>query len=263
MLATLKRDDAEIALGKARTRADNARAAFERARTMRANGVLSDEEHDLLAMQHRVAQQEVAEAEWALSKRTIRAPFAGRITERSVMTGQRVQPNDELFSVADYASLIARIYLPEKDVLSLEVGRAVKLALNADPSIQFAGRVRLVSPVVDTATGTVKVTVEAVEPPANVRPGGFVTVSIVRERRDDVVRVPREAVIRELQSAHVFVTDGDTASKRAITTGLEEEGLVEVVSGLEPGEQVITAGQGGLREGGKVKVLGTDAEDRA
>jgi membrane fusion protein (multidrug efflux system) len=253
-LALLNRDEAEIALNKARLKASNAEMAFARAQETLEQGLISREEYDRLKMEHEVARQEIAEGEWRLSKTSIRAPFAGHVTERYVNQGQHVRPGDNLFAVADFEPLIARIYLPERDVLQLETGRAVRITMAADESISFDGRIRQISPVVDTSTGTVKVTVEALQTPAQVRPGAFVTVGIVREQRQKVVLVPRESVIRELRSAHVFVCEGDEAVKRAVTLGLEEGDQIEVVSGVEAGERVIVAGQGGLKPGAKVKV---------
>jgi membrane fusion protein (multidrug efflux system) len=173
-----------------------------------------------------------------------------------VSPGQHVRVGDELFRIADFDPLIAKLYLPEKDVLSLSVGRGVRLTLAADSSVQFTGTIRQISPVVDTATGTVKVTVEANEPPSDVRPGAFVSVAIVREQRSAAVLLPRESVLREVRSAHVFIAgDNDTAVRRPVTLGLEENGKVEALSGVQPGERVIVAGQGGLKEGTKIKVL--------
>ena len=110
-------------------------------------------------------------------------------------------------------------------------------------------------PGLDIATGTVKVTVEATAPPAHVRPGTFVTVEIVRETRPRVLVLPREAVIRELQDAYVFVADAGVAKRRAVTLGLEEAGRIEALSGVQAGDQVIVAGQGGLKDGTVIKVL--------
>ena len=140
-------------------------------------------------------------------------------------------------------------------MLGLSPGQAVQIASSAAPDTRFQGRIRQISPVVDEATGTVKVTVEAVDPPSQVRPGGFVTISIVRERREGVVLVPKQAVIRELQKAHVFLAKEDKAEKRALELGLEEGDYVEAVSGIAPGDLVITAGQGGLKDGAVVKVV--------
>ncbi|MEE9533938.1 MAG: efflux RND transporter periplasmic adaptor subunit [Acidimicrobiia bacterium] len=254
-LAVLVRGDAEIALNKARARAANAQLVLQRADSMRHKDLISNEEFDKLTMEHHVAVQEVAEANWELSKRTIRAPFAGRITERYANAGETVRPGDQIFQLADFNPLVARIYLPEGEVLGLSPGQAVQIASSAAQDTRFRGRIRQISPVVDTATGTVKVTVEAVDPPSQVRPGGFVTISIVRERREGVVLVPKQAVIRELQKAHVFLAKEDKAEKRALELGLEEGDYVEAVSGIAPGDLVITAGQGGLKDGAAVKVV--------
>jgi membrane fusion protein (multidrug efflux system) len=255
VLAVIDRDEAEIALNKAALRAANARIAFERAEGTLDQGLISREQFDRLTMEYEVARQEVAEAEWRLQRTVICAPFTGRVTERFVTPGQHLRPGDELFTVADFDPLIARIFLPEKDVLTLEEGRVVRISLAADSSLEFVGRIRQISPVVDTTTGTVKVTVEASNPPAQARPGAFVSIGIVRERREAAVLLPRKSVIRELRSAHVFITDGATAEKRSVSLGLEEGDIVEALGGVEAGEQVIVAGQGGLKHGAKVKVL--------
>jgi membrane fusion protein (multidrug efflux system) len=255
VLAVIDRDEAEIALNKAALRAANARVAFERAEGTLDQGLISREEFDRLTLEYDVARQEVAEAEWRLQRTVICAPFTGRVTERFITPGQHLRPGDELFTVADFDPLIARIFLPEKDVLTLDEGRVVRISLAADPSLEFVGRIRQISPVVDTATGTVKVTVEASSPPTQARPGAFVSIGIVRERREAAVLLPRKSVIRELRSAHVFITDGAKAEKRSVSLGLEEGDIVEALGGVEAGEQVIVAGQGGLKDGAKVKIL--------
>ncbi len=259
VLATLVRDDQAIAFKKAQLQETNARAAYDRAKELVERELISREEFDKLSIDYEIAQQELAEAEWALRKTTIIAPFAGRITVRMTQLGQHVRPGDELFQVTDFDPLVARIYLPERDVLGLEEGQDVQIRLDAATEVYFAGRIRQISPVVDTSTGTVKVTVEATEPPKQVRPGSFVTVNIVRETHSDALLLPREAVLRELQKAHVYVAEDDVAEKRAVTLGLEEGELIEVLSGVAAGDRVIVTGQGGLKDGSAVKILIADA----
>lgn len=255
VLATLVPDDEQISVKKAELKASNAGLAYERAKDLVEKELISREEYDKLEIDFRIAGQELAEAEWALAKTSIRAPFTGRVTERMTQAGQHVQIGDELFQVTDFDPLITRIYLPERDVIGLSEGREVRIRLNAAQEVTFTGRIRQISPIVDTATGTVKITVEAREAPADVRPGSFVTVDIVRETRAATLLVPREAVLRELQKAHVFVANDDVAEKRTVTLGLEEGDYIEALSGLAVGEAVIVAGQGGLRDGSPVKIL--------
>jgi membrane fusion protein, multidrug efflux system len=253
-LVIINRDDAIIAINKAQVRAENARVTFNRAKGMSETGLMSQSDFDKTNLDLKVAEQELAEAKWRLEKTTVRAPFDGRVTERVVSAGQHVRPAEALFTIADFDTLITRIFVPEREAMGLTVGREVKLRLRADPNVVFAGRIRQISPVVDTATGTVKLTIDAVKPPALARPGAFVNVDIVRDTRSGALIVPRESVVREVRQAHVFIVDGETAVKREVTIGLEENGHVEITSGIKAGEKVIVAGQGSLKDGSKVKI---------
>ncbi len=257
VLAALDRQDEQVAVQKAEARFTNAAAAWERGEELFAKELLSREAHDQLRVDHAVADQELAEARLQLDKNTFRAPFTGDVTERMIQVGQHVRPGDALFQVTKFEPLIARIFLPETDVVTLEEGREVRITLNADSTVRFAGRIRQISPVVDTATGTVKITVEAVAPPAGVRPGSFVAIDIVRETHPAAVLVPKEAVVRELQASHVFVVDEGKAARRSVQLGIEEGDLVEVVSGVTAGEQIVVAGQGGLKDGEAIRLLGS------
>jgi membrane fusion protein (multidrug efflux system) len=255
VLAVLVQDEARIAKSKVELKSSNTSAALLRAQDSFEQGLISSEAFDRLKMDHEIAMQEVAEAEWRLAKTVIRAPFTSRITERFITVGQHLRPGDELFTVADYDPLVARIYLPERDVYELEEGREVRITPAAGTELSFTGRIRQIAPVVDTATGTVKVTVEAVNAPAGVRPGAFVAIDIVRERHAGALLLPRESVIRELRTTHVFITEDNVAVKRPVTLGIEEGELVEVLTGVAEGDAVVTAGQGGLDDGQRIKIL--------
>ncbi len=267
VLARLDPSDEQIALTKAELRHENAKLAYDRSEDLMAKELVSREEHDKLTVDFQIAQQELAEAKWALAQTVIKSPFSGRVTLREIQLGQHVRPGDTLFQITDFDPLIARIYLSESDIVGLTEGTETRIQLNADPSVVLAGRIRQISPIVDTATGTVKVTVEANavsgDGPPPVRPGSFVSIHVVRETHENALTVPREAVLRELQATHVFVTDGATATKKAIQLGIEDGNRVQVLAGLEAGENVIVAGQGGLREGTKIRVLGDESDATA
>ena len=255
VMASLLHEDAEIAAAKARLKVENTRLVHDRGSKMVREGLISQESFDRMTMEHDVARQELAEAQHRISKTAVRAPFSGRVTLRTVEVGQHVRPGDELFTVADFEPLVAYIYMAEKDALGMKPGREARITLKANEDVRFKGRIRQISPVVDAATGTVKVTVEAVHPPDIVRPGGFVTVDVVRETRPAALTIPREAVLRELRSAHVFVAKDGKAQRRDVTLGLEEGNRIEITSGIAAGEKVVVAGQGSLKPGSDVKVI--------
>ncbi|HWM90274.1 MAG TPA: efflux RND transporter periplasmic adaptor subunit [Thermoanaerobaculia bacterium] len=255
-IATLDREDTGIDLAKRQAKSENARLVYERGERMLREGLISQETFEKLRMENEMSRQEVAEARYQIGKTSIRAPFSGRITSRIVEQGQHVRTGEELVTLADFDPLVAYIHLPEREVLGLKAGRETRITLKADETVRFQGRIRQISPVVDPATGTVKVTVEAVNPlPPAVRPGGFVTIDIIRESRPDAVLLPRQAVLRELQSAHVFVAKNGIAEKRPVQLGLEEGERIEVLGGVRTGERVIIAGQGSLKQGSPVEIL--------
>ncbi|MDX1998342.1 MAG: efflux RND transporter periplasmic adaptor subunit [Thermoanaerobaculia bacterium] len=259
VIAELVRGDSEINLEKSRVRLANAEAGYERTARLHREGLVSPQDLDRASMEKQLSGQELKEAEWRLAKTSIRAPFGGRVTARAIQPGQDIRVGQEIVTVASFEPLVARIYLPERDVLPLRVGQSAKIVSKADESIAFDGVIDQIAPIVDVATGTVKVTVKAGPRPEAVRPGAFVEVRIVQETRAAALLVPREAVVRELQRTFVFVAKDGVAQKRPVVLGLEEGARVEATSGLTAGELVITAGQGGLKDGAPIKLLGAEA----
>jgi len=254
--------DATLAVQKAELALRNAQMTLDRSESMAAEKLIAAQDLDKARYERDVAAQGLAEARHRLGKTTVKAPYAGRVTVRKVQTGQTVKIAEELFTFASFDPLVARIFLPEREVMGLKVGQEVRLSLRASETTRFDGRVRQVSPVVDTASGTVKVTVEAVKPPSSVRPGAFVSVELLRERRPNALLVPRAALVRELQETYVYVADGEKARRRAVEIGLEEGDHVEIISGLKDGEPVVTAGQGGLKDESPIKVADAAAPSK-
>jgi membrane fusion protein (multidrug efflux system) len=253
-LLRIEREASELAVEKADLGLRNASANLERAESLWQQKLLSTQERDKARFDRDLARSNLTEARYRLGKTDVVAPFAGRVTLRKAQLGQTLKLGDELLVLADFDPLVARIFLPEREVLDLRVGQEAQLALKAREDVRFLGRIRQISPIVDTASGTVKVTVEALEPPPSVRPGTFVSVGIVQETRPRAVLVPRTAVVRELQEAYVYVVEGTQARKRAVDVGLEEAGRLEITKGLEGGEQVVTSGQGALKDQAAVKI---------
>jgi len=246
--------DAALAVDKATIAVRNAHNTRERTEKMAAERLISAQDLDKVRYEHAAAAQAQAEARHRLRKTTVSAPFGGRITVRRVQPGQAVKVGDELFTLADFEPLVARIFLPEREVLGLRVGQPVRMALRAREETRFEGRIRQISPVVDTASGTVKVTIEAVQPPPSVRPGAFVTVDVVRETRAQALIVPRTALVRELHEAYVFVAEGKVARKRPVEVGLEEGLRLQIMSGVKAGEQVVTSGHGALKDQASITI---------
>lgn len=250
----IDKGDALIAAQKAELGLRNAQINLDRSENMAAEKLISAQDLDKARFERDQAAHNLADARYRLEKTAVVAPFDGKVTIRKVNLGQTVKLSEELFTLADFDPLVARIFLPEREVLDLEIGQGVQIVLKAKEEVRFRGRIRQISPVVDPSSGTVKVTVEAVAPPANVRPGAFVSVNVVRETHASALLVPRQAVIRELAETYVYVAEGTKAVKRPVQVGLEEGEQLEIVGGLKAGEKVITSGQGGLKDQAAIKI---------
>lgn len=257
VLAELEDAEKRIALQQATLRAEATRREFERAQRTHQDQLISQQEFDRLRNLHELAQAEVESAALNLSYTRIASPFTGRVVDRAVVQGRHVKPGEKLFTVANLSTLIARVYLPEKDVAGLRLGQAAELVLDASGGQRLPGRVSKISPVVDTNTGTVKITVEALAVTPAARPGSYATVRIVTDTHRDALLVPKAAVVREDASDYLFIADGNRAKRCKVTLGYPSDGRIEVVAGLTGRESIVVAGQGSLKDGARVEVRKT------
>jgi membrane fusion protein (multidrug efflux system) len=168
--------------------------------------------------------------------------------------GQTVNIGTPLFEIANFRPLLARIFVPAKELGTLQAGQQAELTLDSDAST-LRGVVRLVSPVVDPTTGTVKVTVDVQDYPAGTRPGDFVHVSVITARRENSLRVPNLAVFEDRGERVVYVARDSVAVRKPVQVGYIDETHTEILQGLDTGEQVIVKGQRSLKDGAPIKVL--------
>jgi membrane fusion protein (multidrug efflux system) len=194
-----------------------------------------------------------------LSYTEIRAPINGVISARKIKVGNTIGPNDPTFTVTDLDPLLAFVHVPEKEFRKLAPGQNAEVVIDALGSTRFIGTISRISPTVDPQTGTFRARVEVPDATRTLKPGMFARVNIVYERRQDALQLPRTAILDADGQQSVFVVASGKAEQRTIRTGLANGGWIEVLDGLEGGEQVVTVGQAGLKTGTPVKVVGDTA----
>jgi RND family efflux transporter MFP subunit len=274
--AKLQLEKAGIIQDKTDVQVDNAREDYERYRKLYDEGLVSEREvaqakyrldeleHDMRAsssstreLTHRVdeLEAEIAQCELEISRTRIESPFAGYITQRSVDLGQTVRNMDTLFTLADFSPLQADVFLSEKDASLIKRGQPSKVFSGVVTDNGLSGQVARISPVVDQSTGTVKVTVELAHGDRLFKPGAFVRVEIRTDTREDSVLIPKRAIVEEDGESFVFVAREDAVSRVKVELGYQSGGDVEIVRGVTAGESVVVAGQGGLKEGSKVRLV--------
>lgn len=244
----------------ARTRAEmqNLSRRVERNDSLLARGAISEQAFDDLRTEHSAAQARLEEAEanlnlaqQRLEDATIRAPFAGRTGARTFDRGDYVQVGEHLFTLVDDQPLEIRFSVPERYLGRLHRGSPVSLQVRSMPGRTVEGQVDFVSPYVDPANRTVELKARVPNPASELRAGQFANVRLQLESRPAVV-VPEAAVIPRQEGSAVYLVRGDTVTRRRVETGARRRGIVEILSGVSPGDTVVVAGQQNLQEGAEV-----------
>lgn len=249
----------EVAFREAEQRYERESALFER-------NLGSKEGYENAKTQREAARAQLEQAQLSLSYTTITSPIAGVMTLRNIEVGNVVTNNQVVGAVAKFDPLLARIQVTEKDFGKIVVGQAARITVEAFPDRGFMGMVKMVSPVVDPESGTVKVTVEVPRPKDGLlRPGMFASVYIITETRSKTLVIPKKAQVLEGAGNQVFVFEPDPetgmgkAQRKTVEIGFTDSDRLEVLSGVSEGDRVITVGQEGLRPGATVRVVGDGA----
>lgn len=276
--ARLQLEKARFRQEKAAGQIVNGREDLERYERMFSEGLVSERdvallrykveelEHDervssseIRELTHRVEEleAEIGQVELELSRTRIRAPFGGYIVQRQVELGHTVRNLEPLFKLSDFSPLYVDVHVSELEALRVRPGHPVMLSFASPEGTAVAtGNVVRISPVVDQATGTVKITAElGPNSDRRLRPGAFVRVEIRTDTREDSILIPKRALLEEDGEQYVFVVEEDAARRLKVELGYQSGDQVEVVQGLSEGDRVVVAGQGTLRQGSKVRVI--------
>jgi|GEM_PF-124573 len=266
VLARLDSDAARISVAQRQVAYQDALQRFEREDALFQRNLGSKQAYENSKTQLESAKAQLEQAELSLSYTTITSPITGVMTLRNIEVGNMVSNNQVVASVAKFDPLLARIQVTEKDFGKITVGQIARITVEAAPNREFKGTVKMISPVVDPESGTVKVTVEI--PRTNeslLRPGMFSSVYIITETRKNTLVVSKKALVLEGEGNQVFVFETDEATgsgraqRRKIEIGFTDSERLEILTGLSDGERVITVGQEGLRPGSAVRLVGEAA----
>ncbi len=209
-----------------------------------------------------------AQLEWERSRLTqdrsrLITPISGVVLRlardeqnRPLADGQLVMQGSELAQVAPTSSLVADVDLIGQDLSRVSERLKARIRHSAWGETRFDGTVLRLAPSLDPTTRTLRAEVAVENPRGELRPGMFVEVTIIAERRIGVAVVPREAVTERGGRKVVFVLEGQKVSRRDVALGLGDDDVVEIRQGLEPGERVVVRGIETLQDGQRVRVSG-------
>jgi Cu(I)/Ag(I) efflux system membrane fusion protein len=172
---------------------------------------------------------------------TVVAPRSGVVVNRGITVGTSVDPSTTLLTIADLSRVWILAEVPEANIPAVRVGTRAQLDFPASGRAPFAARIDFVYPTLTERTRTLRVRLSAANPGGGLRPGLYGTASF-ESAGQEVITVPRDAVVDTGLQQHVFVATGDRFEPRAVTLGVQLADRVEVRAGLEEGERIVAAG---------------------
>lgn len=185
----------------------------------------------------------------------IMAPFNGVVGDFDLVKGQRINSGQKLCKLFNNSALRIDVGVLESDVTKININGSAKIEIPSVPGQAFIGKVVNVSPYIDKETKTCKVTIQIQNASSKLKPGMFVKVNIETTNLQNRVLIPKEALLVRDKRPLVFVVEDGLAKWKYIEMGEQNDEFIEVLSGVEPGENVIVEGQYTLAHDAKVKVI--------
>lgn len=243
---------------------------LQRFTTLLEQKIISKAEYDSAVAGYRQALSQADSLRAIIAKKTVRAPFAGRLGIRQVNLGQILREGDPIVSLQAPDPLFVNFQLPQSDLPQLQLGLPAKVTLDAAAGETFEGRITAINPEVDSATRNIRIQATLNNPQGLLRPGMFVNVSVVLPGQSEVLVIPATAVLYAPYSDSVFVVAPKESAKADSGLVLRQQfvrierkrgDFVAISSGLKPGETVASTGVFKLRNGQAVVVDNTLAPE--
>lgn len=257
-------DDAELRASVARAEAikEQKQSAYNRIKLVVDQGAGTPQDLDDAAAELKIAESDEDLARARLAKARIVAPFSGRVGARSVSPGAFVQPGTPITDLSKISELKVVFTAPERFVPKLQHGASVRISTTAFPEEFLSGTIDVIDPVLDPQTRSVQVIARADNPGERFRPGMSANVRAVLSQRDQAMTIPSEAVFAEGDQTLVYLVKSDsTVARTPVSLGLRLAAAVEVLDGLEPGQQVVRAGHQKLFDGARIMPISSQPDD--
>ncbi|MCW9023234.1 MAG: efflux RND transporter periplasmic adaptor subunit [Gammaproteobacteria bacterium] len=247
LLVTLNDDVEQANLASFKAQEELAQILFKRSKNMWQKKTISESDYDNAYSLLKVAQANVKQTLAQIAKKSIRAPFSGKLGIRHISTGQYLPTGTMLVSLQDHSTLYADFSISEKYLPHIMVGLETRFQVSAYPEQIFAGQVQAIDAKVNEATRNINVRALLENQDGRLHPGMYADINLVLDQPADRIVVPATAIVFSSFGSALFVVEeneeGNMIAQRIqITTGEHRGDLVAVLSGLKGGEKVVQAG---------------------
>jgi membrane fusion protein, multidrug efflux system len=248
-----------------------AKLNLERYSKLLAGRTIAQSQYDNANAQYKEAVAQADGIRAVIAKKTIRAPFAGRLGVRLVNLGQILNEGQPIVSLQSLDPIFVNFHLPQNQLPQVKPGLTVRLTNDAFPGEVIEGTITAINPQVDAATRNIQIQATVSNPQERLRPGMFVNVDVVLPSKEEVLAIPTTAVLYAPYSDSVFVLEDKQNEKtreadkvvrqQIVQLGPKQGDFVAVVSGLQEGDAVVSTGVFKLRNGQAVVVDNTLAPE--
>ena len=259
VLLRLESDRQQTDFDQAMSNLETAKVDFETQQKLYDQELISDSAFRAVKFTYEQARLQSETARRELKYTEVRAPIKGTITSRTVKVGDQVVTGNPIFEIIDLESTVAIIHVPEQYLLKLKPNMEARMISGTLNNASFSGYVKRISPIVEAQSGTIKVVVGVKELGA-LRPGMWVDVNLVLETKDNAILIPKRAIVYDNDQTFAFKTYTDTngivrAKRQLVVPVNTDKEHIEPTSGFNVGDQIIVAGQGGLKDEAPIREL--------
>jgi membrane fusion protein, multidrug efflux system len=228
---------------------------YQRYQVLRKGDAVSENQLRDMKMSFDNAANQLENARKQLEDTKITAPFSGVIISKKTELGAYVNPGTPIAEIADIAQLKVMLSVSESTVYQLHIGQGVNITANVYPGQNYKGSVSSISPQGSNShTFPVEILL-ANDNKLPLKAGTYVNVRVEMGKNRKALMIPRNAIISSIKDPSVYVVNGETVKLVKIATGQEYKSYLEVTSGINEGDQVVTSGQINLLDGSKVSVI--------
>ena len=245
--AELNQTEARLKLSQANTKRINA---------LRKKGLSNEQEEDQAISELGVNKASRVLARTRLQKMAIHAPFAGTVGLRSISEGDYLSRGQDIVTLINSNPIKLEFRIPEVYLSEVAIGQSVDVLVDAFRGEKFSGEVYAIAPEVDVGGRSFMVRAQIANDDNRLVPGLFAQVELVLERKENALLIPEAALMPAGDQQYVYRIEDGKAVRAEVSLGMRQGDLVEVISGLDAGAQVITAGQMKIMDGSKVQPLG-------
>ena len=245
----------KAAYASAEVNYEKAKKDLERYETVYKDGSVSDAQLEGARLAFKAAEAQYITSRRQFNDTKIKTPIAGVVTSRPYDVGTMVQNNSPVANVVDISRLKVKLNVAERDVFRLHTGDLAEITTDVYPGVTFTGNIATISAKADDAhTYPVEVSLSNSENhPLKV--GMFARVTVSPKQASLSLAIPRQTLVGSLKQPQVFVVDKGIARLRNVVVGSDVGGYLEVLSGLNPGEQIVSSGQNNLKDSVAVTVV--------